>query len=123
MTTSEDSNAPPARAPLFSAAQLPRYARQFLVRLRQLWRGKVPLLQTFWLYYFTVILALKLLGGTHGARGDFFGLLTLFWAGFMVKPIISAADNYRGDQIWAALAKILALIIAVCVLSDLMASF
>jgi len=102
---------------------LPRYAREFLVRLRHLWRGKIPLVQTFWLYYFTVILALKLLAGSHGLRSDFFGLVTLLWAGFMVKPIISAADNYRGDQIWAALAKILALIIAVCVLSDLMASF
>lgn len=123
MTTSEDSNAPSARAPLFSAAQLPRYAREFLVRLRHLWRGKVPLAQTFWLYYFTVILALKLIGGESGARGDFFGFLTLLWAGFMVKPIIASANNYRGDQIWAALAKILALIIAVCVLSDLLASF
>jgi hypothetical protein len=123
LTTSEDSNSPPARAPLFSAAQLPRYAREFLVRLRHLWRGKIPLAQTFWLYYFSVILALKLLAGAHGWRSDFFGLVTLLWAGFMVKPIIASADNYRGDQIWAALAKILALIIAVCVLSDLMASF
>ena len=45
----------------------------------------------------------------------------MLWAGFMVKPIIAAADNYTGDKIWAALAKICAVIIAVCVLSDLLA--
>ena len=107
------------KKPVFRPA-LPRSAKEVMVRIRHLWRGKIPLTQTFWLYYFAIIFVLRMMARTQGFTAEFFNLLTVLWAGFMVKPILAAADNYTGDKIWAALAKICAVIIAVCVLSDLL---
>jgi hypothetical protein len=100
-------------------AALPRSAKELLVRIRHLWRGKIPLVRTFWLYYVAIIFVLRLFARTPGVTAEIFNVLTVLWAGFMVRPIIAAADNYGGDQIWVALAKICAGIIAICVLSDL----
>ena len=90
-------------------------------RLRQLWQGQIPLAQTFWLYYFLGVLVLKSFSRAQGPFGGLFDVLALGWAGFMIKPIIASADHYQGDRIWNILAKIAAIIIAIAVLSDLLA--
>lgn len=89
-------------------------------RLMALWNGEIPLVQTFWMYYFLAVFVLKILGnGIGGPLGALFGLLALGWAGFMVKPIIAAADKYPGEKQWALLAKIAAVLIGLGVLVDL----
>lgn len=85
-----------------------------------LWNGEVPLMQTFWMYYFLTVFAVKIVGnGLGGPIGVIFGLVALGWAGFMVKPIIAAADKYTGEKQWALLAKIAAILIGLGVLADL----
>lgn len=85
-----------------------------------LWNGQIPLVQTFWMYYFLGVFALKIVGnGIGGPLGFIFGFLALGWAGFMVKPIIAAADKYTGEKQWALLAKIAAVLVGLGVLADL----
>src|SRR5687768_7635007 len=67
-------------------------------KAKKLWAGDVPLVQTFWLYYFAVVFVLSLLAGM---LGGFFSLLALAWSGFMVVPIMKAADKYQGEKHWA----------------------
>lgn len=86
----------------------------------QLWHGEIPLVQTFWLYYFVPLFVLQLFAnGLGDVVGGLFGILALGWAGFMVMPIINAADKYPGDKVWALMAKIAAVIIGLGVLADL----
>lgn len=84
-------------------------------KLRALWYGQVPLFETFWIYYFIGVFVLGLLGTV---LGDVFSILALLWAGFMVKPIMAAADKYEGEKTWALLAKVAAVIIAISVLLE-----
>ena len=85
-----------------------------------LWNGEVPLMQTFWMYYFLSVFVLKIVGnGIGGPVGVIFGLVALGWAGFMVKPIIAAADKYTGEKQWALLAKVASVLIGLGVLADL----
>lgn len=85
-----------------------------------LWNGEIPLVQTFWMYYFLGVFGLKVVGnGIGGPLGVIFGLVALAWAGFMVKPIIAAADKYTGEKQWPLLAKIAAALIGLGVLADL----
>lgn len=89
-------------------------------RCLSLWHGEIPLVQTFWVYYFLAVFALKIVGnGLDGTLEAIFGLLALGWAGFMVKPIIASADKYTGEKQWALLAKIAAVLIGLGVLVDL----
>lgn len=91
----------------------------FNTMLQQLWNGSIPLMKTFWLYYFAVIFALKVASGIPGL-GSMFILLQLVWAGFMVKPIWVAADKYKGPAHWALLAKAAAILIGLAVVGDLL---
>lgn len=84
--------------------------------LKALWNGDIPLAQTFWLYYVAAIIVLRLLAGLVG---PLMGLAILGWAGFMVLPIWRAADKYTGNTLFALLAKAVAILIALGVLSTL----
>lgn len=85
-------------------------------RLKSLWNGEVPLAQTFWLYYVVTMIALRAIAGLAGA---FFSIFILGWAGFMVMPIWRSADKYKGNELFAILAKIAAVLIALGVLGTL----
>ena len=91
-------------------------------KLKDLWEGRVPLVETFWLYYFAISFVLHLLSRMAPGLGIVFSLLGLVWAGFMIRPIWKAADNYEGEEIWAILAKIAAVLIGLGVLSGLLGS-
>lgn len=84
--------------------------------LSTLWDGNIPLAQTFWLYYFLAIFALRVLAGVIG---PVMGIFILGWAGFMVVPIWRAADKYTGNSLFALLAKIASVLIALGVLGTL----
>ena len=84
--------------------------------LKQLWEGNVPLVHTFWLYYFVGILVLRIIAG---AIGPIAGIVIVGWAGFMVLPIWRAADKYQGNNLFALAAKIAAVVIALGVLGTL----
>ena len=88
-------------------------------RLRQLWQGEVSLLETFWLYFFAGVIILSALSSIDGLIGVAFELMTLAWAGFMVKPVFMAADRYKGEKHWAILAKIAIVVILIEVILDL----
>ena len=88
-------------------------------RLRQLWQGEIPLAQAFWLYYFLGIVLLNILSSVDGLIGLAFGLMTVTWAGFMIKPVFMAADRYKGEKHWVILAKIAAVIVLIEVILDL----
>lgn len=82
--------------------------------LTELWNGNIPLVQTFWLYYFVGIFVVRLVASAIGPVG---ALLILGWAGFMVLPIWRSADKYTGKPIFALLAKVAAVLIALGVLT------
>ncbi len=84
--------------------------------LKSLWNGDVPLAQTFWLYYVIMMIVLRAIAGLTGA---FFGIFILGWAGFMVMPIWRSADMYKGNNLFAILAKVAAVLIAIGVLGTL----
>lgn len=73
--------------------------------VHDLWMGNLPLLQVFWLYCFSILLVLKVLGDMLGFLSAIFALFELIWAGFMIKPVFLAADRYKGAEHWAQLAK------------------
>lgn len=85
--------------------------------LTKLWEGNVPLVQTFWLYYFVGIFVLRLIAG---AVGPVVGIVILVWAGFMVLPIWRSADKYSGNSLFALAAKIAAVVVALGVLGTLL---
>ena len=84
--------------------------------LTKLWNGDVKLAHTFWLYYFVGVLVLRLITGLVSPA---LGIIALAWAGFMVMPIWRAADKYDGNNIFALLAKIAAVLVALGVLKSL----
>ena len=84
--------------------------------LNALWEGNVPLAKTFWLFYFIGMMVIKLLAGFVG---PIMGIAVIGWAGFMVMPIWRSADKYEGNKLFALLAKIAAVLIAIGVLGTL----
>ena len=86
-----------------------------------LWNGNLPLFQVFWLYYFAAVVAMTFAGNVLAFLAPVLGVLKVIWAGFMVKPIWLAADNYKDNKNYALLAKIAAVLIGVAVLGDLLA--
>lgn len=92
-------------------------------KLQQLWNGDVPLKYTFWLYYFLFVFILAVLASVGGVLGFFFDLVSLAWAGFMVKPILSSAEKYEGEQAYALLAKIFAVLILIGVVGRLVGPY
>lgn len=86
-------------------------------RARLLWDGKESLLETFWFYLVGPLFVLNLLGAmTYGIVSGFFDLVAILWAGFMVVPVLRAAGKYTGDRLWANLARVAVLLIALGVL-------
>ena len=90
----EEDKVRPAREPF-----------NFSAKINELWTGKMPLFQGFWMYYFSALVVLKVLGDVSGFFSAIFGIMELVWAGFMVKPIFIAADQYKGDKSVALAAK------------------
>lgn len=86
------------------------------VQVMELWNGNVPLAQTFWLYYVVGVVVLRIIAVP---LGSIFGIVILGWAGFMVVPIWRASDKYEGKELFALLAKIAAVFIAIAVLGSL----
>jgi hypothetical protein len=93
----------------------------FGTTVQQLWNGKIPLFEAFWIYYFAAMIVLTVLSSVLAPLSFMFGTIRLAWAGFMVKPIWLAAENYKGDQKYALLAKGAAILIALGALGDLLA--
>lgn len=91
--------------------------------LQQLWNGNIPLFQTFWIYYFIIIVILSLLSGALLFIAPLLNVLKIVWAGFMVKPIWMASDKYAGEKIWAVLAKICAIFIGLAVFGSVLHGF
>ena len=89
---------------------------QIKTTLKQLWQGELSLAQTFWLYYVVAMIALRIVAS---AIGPVMGIVILGWAGFMVVPIWRSADNYTGNSLFALLAKIAAVLMALGVLGTL----
>jgi hypothetical protein len=85
--------------------------------LTKLWNGEVPLAHTFWLYYFVGVIILRLVAG---AINPVFGIVIVAWAGFMVLPIWRSADKYSGNNLFALLAKIAAVLIAIGAIASLL---
>lgn len=92
-------------------------------KLQQLWNGDVALKYTFWLYYFLFMFILAVLASVGGALGFFFDLVSFAWAGFMVKPILSSAEKYEGEQAYALLAKVIAVLILIGVVGRLVGPY
>jgi hypothetical protein len=88
-------------------------------RLRQLWNGDVPLKETFWVYYFAVVLCFAVLSTVGGFLGFLFTLAGMAWGLFMIKPILMAAERYQGNVNYALLAKVAAVLILLCILGIL----
>lgn len=89
-------------------------------RLKELWNGEIPLCQCFWLYYFSAVLIVSVIGGLIG--GILYGLLNIIalgWSGFMVMPVIRSSEKYKGDKNWALAAKIAAILIALTTAANL----
>jgi len=93
----------------------------FNTMIYNLWNGKLPLMQVFWLYYFAAVVVMTALGSIIGFLATVFGLMKMVWAGFMVKPIWVAAEQYKGPQHWALLAKVAAVLIAIAAVGDFFA--
>ena len=85
--------------------------------LNALWNGEIKLSKTFWLYYFVGMLLLRIVANAIGPIG---AILILGWAGFMVMPIWRSADKYTGKPLFALLAKIAAVLIALGVLGSVL---
>ena len=51
--------------------------------------------------------------------GPVFAIVILVWTGFMVVPIWKSSDKYKGNSLFALLAKIAAVLIALGVLGSL----
>ena len=103
-----------------SAFDVQKLKSQAETKIKELWSGSIPLFETFWIYYFAVVVVLQIVGQAFGVLGMILSLAALAWAGFMVKPIWLAADKYAGPKHWAALAKIVAILIVIGVISSLL---
>lgn len=102
-----------------NAFDVQKLKSQAETKIRELWSGSIPLFETFWIYYFAVVVVLQILGQAFGILGFVLSLAALAWAGFMVKPIWLAADKYAGPKHWAAIAKIMAILIVISIISTL----
>ncbi len=71
--------------------------------LKNLWNGNIPLAHTFWLYYFVGVVVLRFIAGIIGPVSV---IVIVAWSGFMIVPILRSSYKYRGNQIYALLAKI-----------------
>ncbi|GEM_PF-2310909 len=110
----DQDNKPEQRKKLTSSNGLP----DFNLIVHELWKGDLPLLQVFWLYYFTVLFVLKVMGDMLLFLASVFGIFELVWAGFMIKPVIFAADRYKGPANWKMAAKVGVLGIGLLVIAD-----
>ncbi len=88
-------------------------------KLTSLWAGNVPLFETFWIYYFAVMVVLAILGSSLPGIGALLFFVQVGWAGFMIKPIWLAAGKYAGPGHWAMLAKIVTIFIALGVIGNI----
>lgn len=93
-------------------------ACDFGTLLQNLWKGRVPLFKVFWIYYFSIILGLGMIGAGLSFLDSIASLLAVIWAGFMVKPIWVAADLYEGPVHWALAAKAASVLIALGAIGD-----
>ena len=103
-----------------SAFDVQKLKSQAETKIKELWSGSIPLFETFWIYYFAVVVVLQIVGQAFGMLGMILSLAALAWAGFMVKPIWVSADKYAGPKHWAMLAKIVAILILLGVISSLL---
>lgn len=119
---SEKRKRPPASRPASQKTASERQAgrKDFNVVLHELWHGKIPLMQAFWLYFFSALFALRILANILPGFGNLFLLFQMVWAGFMVKPIMVAADKYKGPAYWAVAAKVAAVVIAAGIAFDVL---
>lgn len=99
----------------------PREKFDFSATIQNLWQGRLPLKQVFWVYYVAVMLVIKLVGIVLPMFFVISALFQIIWAGFMVKPIFVAADKYKGPQHWALLAKVFAILLGFAVIGALLA--
>ena len=90
----------------------------FNAKIHELWTAQMPLFQVFWMYYFSVLVVLKVLGDFSGLFSAIFGIMELVWAGFMIKPVFLAADKYKGDKSVALAAKASVIGLGLLVLLD-----
>ncbi len=81
--------------------------------MNKLWNGDVPLVYTFWLYYFVGVIVLSLLAVVIG---PVFAIVNVIWIAFMVLPIWKSANKYNGNKLFALLAKISAVVSGIGVL-------
>jgi len=84
--------------------------------LKKLWDGNVPLAHTFWLYYFVGVVILRLIASVIGPS---LAIVIVAWTGFMILPIWRSSDKYNGKPLFALLAKISAIVIALGLLGSL----
>ncbi|NCC20870.1 MAG: hypothetical protein EOM26_00235 [Alphaproteobacteria bacterium] len=85
-----------------------------VARAGELWRGDVPLVRCFWIYFFAASFVLSFLSNSfNGAPGSLFHLLSVAWMGFMVMPVVRAAGKFDGDPMWSVLARVAAILAAV----------
>jgi len=84
-------------------------------RAEALWVGEIPLFQTFWFYFFIGVFVLLLCGTILPFLEGLFEFLALFWAGFMIRPVLVAADKYPGDPTWPLAAKIASIFLAMLI--------
>ncbi len=86
-------------------------------KFETLWNGDVPLVKTYWLYYFTGVFILRIITALISPA---LAMVALLWAGFMIVPIWRSADKYSGNRLFALLAKISAVLIAFSILTTLL---
>ncbi len=103
-----------------SAFDFQKLKTQAETKIKELWSGSIPLFETFWIYYFAVVIVLQIVGQAFGFLGMILSLAALAWAAFMVKPIWLAADKYAGPKHWATISKIVAILIVLGVISSLL---
>lgn len=87
----------------------------------RLWRGEMPLGQTFWLFGFlgnavmgigVVGLAVYLFGADGNPTGAqsimvrVLGFLALAYTGFTLVAVWRSADHFQGRRLWGVLAKV-----------------
>ncbi len=84
--------------------------------IKNLWNGNVPLVYTFWLYYFAGVVVLRLFSS---AIGPAVVVIIVAWTGFMILPIWRSSDKYKGKPLFAILAKLSAVFIALGLLGSL----
>lgn len=98
-----------------------------MVHIKEMQAGNLPLFKAFWLYYFTPIFVLQVVGAMFGVVGIVFSLAALAWAGYNIMPLWKIADKYTGPAHWTLLAKIFSalmiLSIVMTIINRLMYSF